>query len=147
MLTIRVIPNTTESPWPARVTALLVCALLSGCGTNSARDNTGDAVSTNMTAEALEPYKSDPILLFVGSASNNEKSQILDPATGNEVQVFAGRTYNAASGRVCRRFRISGPAASSPHTSDLACRDHSGKWQKVRPLLNLDNSRILTTPK
>ena len=147
MLTIRVISSATLWRRPAFGAILLICALLSGCGAYSARDQTGDATSTSSVSEASEPYQPDPILLFVGSANDNEKGQVLDPTTGEEVQVFAGRTYNAASGRLCRRYRITGPTESSPHTSDLACRDHSGQWQKIRPLLNLDNSRISTRPK
>jgi uncharacterized SAM-binding protein YcdF (DUF218 family) len=147
MLMIRVISSATLWRRPTLGAILLVCALLSGCGAYSARDQTGDAASTSSVSEASEPYQPDPILFFVGSANDNEKGQVLDPTTGEEVQVFAGRTYNAASGRLCRRYRITGPTESSPHTSDLACRDHSGQWQKIRPLLNLDNSRILTTPK
>ncbi len=146
MLTIRVISSVTASRRPALGAILLVCAVLSGCGAYSARDQTGDATSTSSAAEASEPYQPDPILFFVGSANDNEKGQVLDPTTGEEVQVFAGRTYNAASGRLCRRYRIFHPTESSPHTSDLACRDRLGRWQKVRPLLNLDNSRISTTP-
>ena len=147
MLTIRVISSATLWRRPALGAILLVVAVLSGCGAYSARDQTGDATSTSSVSEASEPYQPDPILLFVGSANDNEKGQVLDPTTGEEVQVFAGRTYNAASGRLCRRYRITGPTESSPHTSDLACRDHSGQWQKIRPLLNLDNSRISTRPK
>ncbi len=143
MSTIRVITGARLSRWPARVAGLLICAVVSGCGANSARDATG----TRSAAETPEPSPPDPVLFFVGSASDNEKGRVLDPATGEEIQVFAGRTYNAASGRLCRRYRVTGPTESSPHTSDLACRDHSGQWQKIRPLLNLDNSRILTTPK
>ncbi len=143
MSTIGVITGATLSRWPARVAGLLICAVVSGCGANSARDATG----TRSGAETPEPSPPDPVLFFVGSASDNEKGRVLDPATGKEIQVFAGRTYNAASGRLCRRYRVTGPTESSPHTSDLACRDHSGQWQKIRPLLNLDNSRILTTPK
>ncbi len=146
MLTIRVISSPTLWRRPALGAILLVVAVLSGCGAYSARDQTGDATSTNSAAEASEPYQPDAILFFVGSANDNEKGQVLDPTTGAEVQVFVGRTYNAASGRLCRRYRISGPTESSPHTSDLACRNGLGRWQKVRPLLNLDNSRILTTP-
>ncbi len=143
MSTIRVITGATLSRWPARVAGLLICAVVSGCGANSARDATG----MRSGAETPDPSPPDPVLFFVGSASDNEKGRVLDPATGEEIQVFAGRTYNAASGRLCRRYRVTGPTESSPHTSDLACRDHSGQWQKIRPLLNLDNSRILTTPK
>ncbi len=146
MLTIRVISSATVSRRPAFGAILLICALLSGCGAYSARDQTGDATSTNSAAEASEPSQPDSILFFVGSANDNEKGQVLDPTTGEEVQVFAGRTYNAASGRLCRRYRIFDPTRSSSHISDLACRDGLGQWQKVRPLLNLDNSRILTTP-
>jgi hypothetical protein len=144
MSTINVISDAALSRRPARGAILLICALLSGCGAYSARDQTGDATST--TAEASDPHQPDPVLFFIGSASDNEKGQVLDPATGEEVQVFAGRTYNAASGRLCRRYRVFGPAATSAHTPNLACRDHSGRWQKIRPLLNLDNSRISATP-
>ncbi len=147
MSTIRVITGATLSGWPARVAGLLICAVVSGCGVISARDQTDDATGTSSAAETPEPSPPDPVLFFVGSASDNEKGQVLDPATGEEIQVFAGRSYNAASGRVCRRYRVTGPTESSPHTSDLACQDHSGQWQKIRPLLNLDNSRILTRPK
>ncbi len=147
MSTIRVIAGATLSRWPARVAGLLICAVVSGCGANSARDQTGNAMDTSSAAETPEPSPSDPVLFFVGSANDNEKGRVLDPATGEEIQVFAGRTYNAASGRLCRRYRITGLTESAPYTSDLACRDHSGQWQKIRPLLNLDNSRILTTPK
>ncbi len=146
MSTIRVITGATLSGWPARVAGLLICAMVSGCGANSTRDQTGDATGTSSTTETPEPSPPDPVLFFVGSANDNERGRVLDPATGEEIQVFAGRTYNAASGRLCRRYRISGPTESSPHTSDLACRDHLGRWQKVRPLLNLDNARISTTP-
>jgi len=146
MSTIRVISSATLSRRPALGAILLIYAVLSGCGAYSARDQPGDATSTSAAAEAPEPYQPDPILFFVGSANDNEKGQVLDPTTGEEVQVFAGRTYNAASGRLCRRYRITGPTEPSARTSDLACRDRSGKWQKVRPLLNLDNSRISTTP-
>ena len=147
MSAIRVISNTMASRWLSRVAGLLICAVISGCGAISAHDQTGDDANTSAAAATQEPHQPDPVLLFVGSASDNEKATIFEPTTSEEVQVFAGRAYNAASGRLCRRFRITGPAASSPHTSDLACRDHSGQWQKIRPLLNLDNSRILTTPK
>ena len=146
MLTIRVDSNSTVSRHPALRVILLVCAMLSGCGAYSARDQAVDAMSTSSTTETSEPYQPDPILLFVGSADDNEEGQVLDPTTGEEVQVFVGRTYNAASGHLCRRYRLSDPTESSPHTSDLACRDRSGRWQKVRPLLNLDNSRISATP-
>ena len=145
MLTIRVISSATLSRRPALGAILLICAVLSGCGAYSARDQTGDATSTKSATELPEPYQPDPILFFVGSANDNEKGQVLDSTTGEEVQVFAGRTYNAASGRLCRRYRLSDPTESSPRTSDLACRDRLGRWQKVRPLLNLDNSRISTT--
>ena len=147
MLTIRVISYTTESPWSARVAGLLICVVLSGCGANFARDDTSNSASTNTITESLEPYQSDPILFFVGSANNNQKGQILDPATGKEVQVFAGRAYNAASGRQCRRYQIFEATESTLPTTGLACRDQFGQWQKIRPLLNLDNSRISTFPK
>jgi hypothetical protein len=147
MLTIRIISSATLSRRPAFGPILLVCTVLSGCGAYSARDQTGDATSTSSAAEASEPYQPDPILFFVGSANDNEKGHVLDPMTGEKVQVFAGRTYNAASGRLCRRYRITDSTESSPHTSDLACPDRSGRWQKVQPLLNLDSSRISTTPK
>ena len=146
MLTIVVISSATLSRRPAFGAILLICALSTGCGAYSARDQTGDATSTSSAAEASEPYQPDPILSFVGSANDNAEGQVLDPTTGAEVQVFAGRTYNAASGRLCRRYRIFDPTQSSSHISDLACRHLLGQRKKVRPLLNLDNSRILTTP-
>jgi hypothetical protein len=146
MLTTRINSSVTMPRLSAIGAVLIFLAVLSGCGGSSTLDRMDDVTSTTSAAEAPEPYQPDPILRFVGLASDNEKGQILDPATGQEVQVFVGRLYDAASGRVCRPYRISRPTGSSSHTSDLACRDHSGRWQNVRPLLNLDNSRISPIP-
>ena len=123
---------------------LVFLVTMSGCGSNSRQTQADEPVNTDTKpAEAKPP---DPILLFVGSASDNERGQVLDPSTGTEVQVFVGRTYNAASGRVCRRYRTVDRAGSFSDQSGIACQDHSGQWHKVRPLLNLDNTRILTSP-
>ena len=147
MLIMRVISSTTLWRRPARIAGLIICTVLFGCGANSTLDQTADATTASSAAETSQSYQPDPVLFFVGSASDYQKGRVLDPTTGEEVQVVVGRTYNAASGRLCRRYRISGPTESATHTSDLACRDHLDRWQKIRPLLNLDNSRILTRPK
>ena len=146
MLAIRVISYEPASRYRALGVALLICALLPGCGANRAHEQANNSPNTVSASETTEPRPPDPILQFVEKANDHQEGIVLDPTTGAQVKVLVGRTYYAASGRLCRPYRVLNLSESSPLTSDLACQNGAGHWQKIRPLLNLDNSRISTTP-
>jgi hypothetical protein len=146
MLTMGTILSATAAWRPTLGGILLVGAMLSGCAANSGTTKTSDATNANSAAKAPELIQTDPVLAFVGSAKDFEVSQVTYPATGAKVQVFAGRKYNAASGRPCRHYRISDPTKSTPHKTALACQNHSGRWQRIPPLLNTHESIISINP-
>jgi hypothetical protein len=147
MSTKRVIPTGTMPRLHAIGAALLFSAGLSACNTIYSQPESSDETSAASAAGTPLATEVDPLLLFLESAKENEKTTISDPTTGEQLHVTAGRTYNAASGRACRRYRVAKSTDSVKDMTDLACRKDSGQWERVRPLLNLDNSRILTHQK
>ena len=78
----------------------------------------------------------EALLAFIASARDNESTRIVDAAGAGEVRLIAGRRYHAASGRLCRRFRIASPPESSTTSPGLACRNGTGRWYRVQPIAN-----------
>ena len=132
----------------ARNAHLVVFCLLAACAGMPGPWQADDASDTKKhlqgAANALE--SADPVLSFLNSEASTSTGVILDTATGADVRVTAGHVYDAASGRKCRRYQIKPLGSGSISRSGLACQAETGKWEKVRPLLNLDSWRLLTEP-
>lgn len=85
-----------------------------------------------------------PLFVFLASAPAGQVDVIEDPATGTSVRVVAGRDYDAASGRRCRRFQVLSAQSYEGITDGLACRDDQGYWTLSEHLINPDD---LTAPR
>ena len=110
-----------------------VC-VLAAC-TPSLRDL---ALSTGRVVEAatstVKPSRNaseDPLLVFLAEAEEGEVRDIDDVAIGARLRVTAGRTYHAASGRVCRRFSASSTETPGAKEEGLVCRDPAGRWTRA----------------
>ena len=105
----------------------------------------GDAPSVSSTAEPA-PTPTDPVLAFVATADPGVAKTVRDSA-GRQVDVLAEAPYFAASGRDCRRFRITHTGSAAAIDHGLACRTDTGAWERVNLHLNPDSldgpSRLL----
>ena len=99
------------------------------------RDTSGNAAP----ATFAPPAALTPLFGFLASAAADEAGIFKDARTGANVWVIADRAYNAASGRLCRRFYITSPQGYEGMTEGLACRDQRGYWTMSEPLINLDD--------
>ena len=126
---------------------LLAClvfasALIAACARApiEIRDNSGNAAPAAFAPSAALA----PLFGFLASAAADEAGIFKDTRTGANGWVIADRAYNAASGRLCRRFYITSPQGYEGMTEGLACRDERGHWTVSEPLINLDD---LGTPR
>ena len=106
------------------------------CTPLSLRDlaqSAGGAVEAATSAMIPSQTKSaDPLLSFLAGAEEGEVRDLEDVATGIGLRVTAGRTYHAASGRLCRRYDSEGSAATpQAKGKGLVCRDASGRWTRA----------------
>lgn len=104
------------------------------------RDTSGNAAP----AAFAPPAALAPLFGFLATAVADEAGIFKDSRTGASVWVIADRVYNAASGRLCRRFYITSPQGYEGMTEGLACWDERGQWTMSEPLINLDD---LGTPR
>ncbi len=129
-------------PWPPRACraalprrCLLGClflatVLIAGC---AQAPNKSDDELANAAPAALAP-----LFAFLATAAASEPGIVEDPRTGANVWVIADRAYNAASGRLCRRFYVVSPQSYEGMTEGLACRDERGHWTASELLINRD---------
>ena len=109
----------------AWVTTIL--AVLSGSGCANV-PLLGDA--DDHEAAQIEPTVRDPLLEFLASANDNETAAV-SGTDGELMMVTAGQRYNAASGRVCRRY-VLGNGGNSER--GIACQLATGSWKRVQLL-------------
>ena len=113
-----------------------MCAV-SACTLPSLRDlaqSASGAVEAATATAAMKPSQSaseDPLLVFLAEAEEGEVRDLNDAATGTSLRVAAGRTYHAASGRVCRRFSVSSAATPDANEEGLVCKDAAGRWTRA----------------
>ena len=91
----------------------------------------GTVEPTSMT-KRLPSTSEDPVLAFLAEAENGDVRDIEDTEAGIRLRITAGRIYEAASGRVCRRFRAVGAAVDE----GLVCKDAAGRWTRVGMLVS-----------
>ena len=119
----------------AAVALMATLCVVSACAPPSLRDlarSAGETVEAATTA--MQPSRNvseDPLLAFLAEAEEGEVRDMDDAATGVRLQVTAGRSYNAASGRVCRRFSAQGPGVPHSNEEGLVCRDAAGRWTRT----------------
>jgi hypothetical protein len=121
-----------KSPWRGPVgSAFFALFLIVACAT----------VPVEKADTSVEPAPPplEPLFGFLASAAVNEVGVVKDPRTGQSVRVTAGRAYQAASGRLCRRFEVMAPLLYEGMTDGLACKDAEGLWTKSKLLINPDD--------
>ena len=124
-------PSLRSLSLAAAVLIVTMCAV-SACTLPSLRDlaqSAGRAATTAM--KPSEIASEDPLLVFLAEAEEGEVRDLDDAATGTSLRVAAGRTYHAASGRVCRRFSVSSAATPDANEEGLVCRDAAGRWTRA----------------
>ncbi len=84
------------------------------------------------------PAAIGPLFGFLATAAADEAGIVQDPSTGANVWVIAGRTYHAASRRLCRHFFVTSPQGYEGVTEGLACWDERGGWTMSKFLINRD---------
>ena len=93
------------------------------------------AVESVATMKRSPPTSDDPLLAFLAEAADGEIRHLEDAVTGTRLRVTAGRIYQAASGRVCRRFSAVGAAGEKTNGEGLVCKDAAGRWNSVDVLV------------
>lgn len=119
----------------ARTSVAAFAVLLSGC----AALGLGNSNSNQENNEGKLPSELLALVDFVSLAQSGEASELEDPRSGTAVRVVAGRRYQAASGKLCRRFAVTTPPGYAGFKEGLACRDESGRWQVTGVILNPEN--------
>ena len=127
-------------PGPLGVAALfLVMCGVSACAPPSLQELAQGAGEAVEAATALvKPSQSssgDPLLDFLAGADEGEVREFDDAATGTRLRVTAGRTYHAASGRLCRRYTTAGAAIPGEHDEGLVCESMDGYWARAALLV------------
>ena len=89
------------------------------------------AVGFVATMKRSSSASDDPVLAFLAEAEDGEVRDLEDAEAGTRLRVTAGRIYQAASGRVCRRFIAVGAAAEATPGEALVCKDATGQWSRV----------------
>ena len=108
--------------------------LLAGCTGLFAEPEPG--ATDAMPLPIVEP---SPLMAFIATARQGQTATLEDPDTRAMVEILAGRTYNAASGRQCRPFYVvSGPAYLG-RTTGLACEQEQGRWSLSELTVNPEN--------
>lgn len=110
---------------------LLLLPLLAGCGAMGGMTG-GTSANLPPAQASLPPARpADPLAAFAARAQNGQQEMVAT-AAGAPVPVRAVRSYNAASGRVCRELAVGSGIAARPA---LYCGDEAGGWSAARPLL------------
>jgi len=138
------------------IALLALLGVLSGCARMPSMADFQHAFQTDASAPQAAPVAGavpaqgqtpDPVLAFVAAAAPGASGVVVEPSTNHRLLVVAEEPYHAASGFLCRRFRVSTSKATAPMRTRLACRDPSGHWARHKLLVNpesLAGSRGLT---
>ena len=123
-------------PLGAAAALLVGLGMLSACTAPSPREAapSGGGAGAGAAVAAAMPSQSasgDPLLAFLAEAEEGAVRDFDDAAAGVRLRVRAGRLYHAASGRVCRQYRVSNPAVPEANEEGLACRDRAGHWRRT----------------
>lgn len=99
----------------------------------------GEMAPTPTTSGPIPAAELSPLMAFIAAAQQGQTATLRDPGTGANVEILAGRPYNAASGRRCRPFFVvSGPAYLG-RTEGLACEADPGRWALSELTVNPEN--------
>lgn len=138
--TDRVLPPNVRRIGASAPVVLLALAGLAGCAENSPIVKMTDAVLGTTpppkVTSADHLWSTDPILAYVADATPNETGTVPDPVKGHDVWVEAGPRFHAASGNLCRHYRIVTPSDPTATRYGLACRDSAGDWYRSRLNVN-----------
>ena len=92
-------------------------------------------VETESMTKRLPSTSGDPVLAFLAEAENGEVRDFEDAKAGTRLRVTAGRIYQAASGRICRRFSTTGVSSDEATGEGLVCQSAAGRWIRVGKLV------------
>lgn len=92
-------------------------------------------VEAESTTKRLPSISGDPLLAFLAEAENGAVRDFEDAEAGTRLRVTAGRIYQAASGRICRRFSATGVSSDEADEEGLVCRSAAGRWVRVGMLV------------
>lgn len=110
--------------------ALCLMALaLGGCAALQQQFGGGPPQPSATAAVAATPR--DPVLAFVAGADVGTSGRVAAAPGAAPVVAEVLNSYHAASGRMCRSFRVAG---SGPGATRVACRA-GDTWVEARPLL------------
>ncbi|MFH7587444.1 DVU3141 family protein [Oceanimonas smirnovii] len=104
---------------PLAGTLVALCLTLAGCANHPAATTSANTIN------------STPLNEFLNNAANHSATQLATSPWGPNVQITAGATYFAASGKTCRPLQITLPAGSQQE--QIACQAKNGEWQLTRP--------------
>ncbi|WP_346351656.1 DVU3141 family protein [Oceanimonas sp. AH20CE76] len=102
-----------------RTTLVALGLALAGCASQPAATTSANTVN------------STPLNEFLSNAASHSATQLATSPWGPNVQITAGATYFAASGKTCRPLQITLPAGSQQE--QIACQAKNGEWQLSRP--------------
>ncbi|MFA7430313.1 MAG: DVU3141 family protein [Rhodospirillaceae bacterium] len=102
-----------------------MAALLSAC----ASDGLSGGSAPRATPATAAPMAG--VGGFIAAAPEGAVTVVDDPIVGGRVEVTAGRTYRAASGRDCRRFNTVALDGDRTVRSWAMCRAQDGPWELV----------------
>ncbi|MDV2857248.1 DVU3141 family protein [Oceanimonas sp. CAM02] len=102
---------------PLAGTLVALCLTLAGCASQHT---------------ATTSANSTPLNEFLSNAASHSATQLATSPWGPNVQITAGATYFAASGKTCRPLQITLPAGSQQE--QIACQAKNGEWQLSRSL-------------
>lgn len=108
------------------VLAVPVLAVMMAACSSSSRAPAPQAVASTAARTA-----SSAAADFIGSAPNGASAAYVLPEFGGQVELVAGTTYYAASGRTCRSFLARGAGGTATH--GVACLTPAG-WHIAPPI-------------
>ena len=124
---------------------------LSGCQAVPVVNEVVSIVSKPFTAEPVtpqpkpEPRPVDTITAFAASAAPGENANLLDPDTGRQLRVSAGRLFHSAGGQRCRYLILID--AKNRKTREIACEVTDGEWQRSTAVATTARRRNSSTPR
>lgn len=124
-------PAGHKARWPL-VTVLAL--MLAGCAVPGLQSSGSRSVIDSAQGQPL----GDDLNGFLAQAPDGAILNLATSPWGNQVEVTAGDTYFAASGRECRKLRVD--KAAQGETRALACKTPQG-WESRRLITETSSSR------
>ena len=132
------------------ICSLALAVGLHGCKSVPIVGDVVDMVSKPFTATeskpvvVTQPRPEDPITNFAATAAPGENAWLPDPATGREVEVQAGRTFDSAGGDKCRYLNLT--ETSGRRWREIACEADGGEWQRSKAVATTARRSGSSTP-